>query len=62
VQLRNPLNASASQFAEKLLCAGFVPPADAGSGEEISGLSARLKSCPDTKRSRIDFFSKLFSR
>ena len=27
-----------------------MPPAEAGSGRKITGLSARLKSCPDTKR------------
>jgi hypothetical protein len=37
-----------------------VSPAKAGSGRKIKGLSARLKSCPVTKRWETDFFSGLF--
>jgi hypothetical protein len=30
-----------------------VPPAKAGSGRKINGLSARMKSCPVTKHSQL---------
>jgi hypothetical protein len=36
-----------------------VPPAKAGSGRKINGLSARLKSCPDTNHLEAEFFSGL---
>jgi hypothetical protein len=32
-----------------------VPPAKAGSGRKINGLSARLKSCPVTTLSEAEF-------
>jgi len=37
-----------------------LPPAKAGSGQtKINNLSARLKSCPDTKRAQTEFFRSL---
>jgi len=37
------------------LCRPVVSPAKAGSGRNIRSSSARLKSCPDTKRSKAEF-------
>jgi hypothetical protein len=36
-----------------------VPPAKAGSGGKIKGLSARLKSCPVTNLPEAEFLSGL---
>jgi hypothetical protein len=48
------------RLRKKLQFANHVPPAKAGSGGKINGLSARLKSCPDTKQFTADFFRSRF--
>ena len=48
-----------SQAAETLV-ASFLSSAEADSRKKIRSLSARLKSCPDTSRSKPEFFRSLF--